>query len=67
MGNWTITIHGTGIHHNRETPADANRMAKAFVSELIKKGHSVEGATFTHGGRDDLLTCDYSVWDSLAE
>lgn len=56
MGNWTITIHGVGSHHNPEVPTDANRMTAKFVDELKAAGHNVEGASFTHGGREDLLS-----------
>ena len=27
MGNWNISIHGVGSHHNKQHPKDANRMA----------------------------------------
>jgi hypothetical protein len=59
MGNCTITIHLTGSHHNKKHPKDANRMAQKFVDDLVTAGHNVEHASFTHGGRDDLLTVDY--------
>lgn len=59
MGNWTITIQGTGAHHNREYPRDANVMAAAFVEDLEAAGHDIESATFTHGGRDDLRAVPY--------
>lgn len=52
MGNWAIVVQGTGGHHNRNYPKDANRMAAAFVQDLKDAGHTVESATFTHGGRD---------------
>lgn len=52
MGNWTITIQGTGAHHNKDYPGDANKMAQKFVEELKVAGQTVESATFTHGGRE---------------
>lgn len=55
MGNCTITVHLTGSHHNKKNPKDANRMAATFVDELKAAGHNVEHASFTHGGREDLL------------
>lgn len=56
MGNWNITIQGVGPHHNPDAyPKDANRMAAAFVKQLREAGHTVEAATFTHGGKDDIL------------
>jgi hypothetical protein len=55
VGDWNINIQGVGIHHNGDrTPQDANRMAKQFVQDLKKAGHSVTAATFTHGGKEDL-------------
>jgi hypothetical protein len=56
MGNWTITIHGTGCHHNTALAEDANRMAAKVVDELVAAGHNVEHASFTSGGREDLLS-----------
>lgn len=55
MGNWNISIHGVGAHHNRGFPKDANRMAARFVEELKAAGHSVTAATITHGGEDNVL------------
>jgi len=52
MGNWAITIIGTGAHHNKDYPQDANKMAEKFVDDLKAAGHIVEFATFTHGGRE---------------
>lgn len=60
MGQWNITITGVGAHHNDDYPQDANRMARRFVEELRNAGHTVEHASFTHGGRDeypDLRPC----------
>lgn len=54
MGDWNITIQGTGAHHNPDNEGDADRMAKKFVQELEEAGHTIDSATFTHGGRDDL-------------
>src|SRR5258707_423550 len=56
MGNWTITIHGISCHHNEALEADANRLAAKFADELRAAGHNVEHASFTHGGREDLLS-----------
>lgn len=54
MGNWNINIQGVGCHHNADNETDANKMAEKFVSELKEAGHTVESATFTSGGKDDL-------------
>ncbi len=55
MGNWHISIQGVGSHHNKDSPTDANRMAKDFVTSLQKAGHHIENAEFTHGGKDGLI------------
>lgn len=54
MGQWNITIQGTGAHHNKQYPADANRLAAEFVQKLRDAGHVVTHASFTSGGRDDI-------------
>lgn len=54
MGNWNINIQGVGSHHNKNSPDDANAMAKAFVASLARVGHVIESASFTHGAKDDL-------------
>ncbi len=60
MGNVNISIDLVGAHHNRNHPADANRMAQKFVEELKTVGHSVTKATLTYGAADDLDTVDYA-------
>lgn len=54
MGQWNISIHGTGVHHNKNLPADANRMAAKFVRELKAAGHSISHATITYGGEENV-------------
>lgn len=54
MGNWNINIQGVGAHHNTDHENDANKMTKKFVNDLKAAGHHIEGATFTHGGKDDM-------------
>lgn len=66
MGNFNISIEGVGIHHNKNTPNDANRMAQKFVKELEAAGHTIQKATITHGGKDDLSTVDYSGFDTAS-
>lgn len=58
MGEWAIVVHGTGAHHNKDLPIDADRMAQAFVDSLIGAGHQVQLATFTAGGRTVLDTTE---------
>lgn len=56
MGNWVITVHGVGAHHNfdgerkRNVPYDADLMTREFVGKLKEAGHTVKAATFSHGG-----------------
>lgn len=55
MGNWNINIQGVGAHHNADNYSnDADKMAARFVEELKRAGHTVEAATFTHGGKEEL-------------
>lgn len=53
MWNWHISIQGIGSHH-QNYPKDANVMAAELVKALKAAGHTVEEATFTHGGKEDL-------------
>lgn len=55
MGQWNMTIRGTGAHHNTDFPKDADRMLTRFVRELREAGHSIAGATITHGGEQDVV------------
>jgi hypothetical protein len=55
MGHCTITVHLSGSYHTKDNPKDANRMTAKFVDELKAAGHSVQRASFTSGGREDLL------------
>lgn len=56
MGNWNISIRGVGVHHNKDLPADADRMAHDFVEKLRAAGHSIVSAEITFGGAEDLTT-----------
>ena len=53
MGNWAITIIGTGAHHNKDYEGDANKIFKKTVDELKKEGHWIDHASFTYGSRDE--------------
>lgn len=55
MGNWNMTIIGTGAHHNADNPGDADRVLSETVKKLKDAGHNVEHASFTHGGRDVIV------------
>lgn len=39
MGNYEITIRGTGSHHNQLSAVDADRIARTAVEELDAAGH----------------------------
>lgn len=52
MGNWNITIRGTGCHHNKKLATDANRLAAEFVKVLEAAGHVVHEASITYGAED---------------
>ena len=70
MGNWNISIQGTGCHHNLDLAVDADRMAARFVRELREAGHQVETASFTAGGKTDLIPprdAGDPHWSHLAE
>lgn len=58
MGQWNITIRGTGAHHNKKYEKDANRLAAEFVQKLKDAGHSVAGASFTYGGDEDITNAE---------
>lgn len=49
MGNYNITINGTGCHHNKDNPTDADFMFLEFVDKLKAAGHNVDYAAFTSG------------------
>lgn len=66
MGNWNINIQGIGAHHNKDYPKDANKLAAEFVKQLLSAGHTIEKATFTHGGKEDFATVLPSL-DELTE
>lgn len=54
MGNWHMSIQGIGSHHNPSYDRDADKLMRKFVDELRAAGHTVDYATFTFGGRQDL-------------
>lgn len=66
MGQWTIVIHGTGAHHNR-AEYDADWIAREAVEKLRKAGHSISGATFTAGTRDDMGGTKHETWPSTVQ
>jgi hypothetical protein len=59
VGDWNITVQGTGCHHNFarddewRDQNDADRAFERFVQELRSAGHRVHSATFTHGARQE--------------
>lgn len=59
-GEWTITIHGNGLHHNSDA-RDANRFAVRFVAELRAAGQTVMSARFDNGAGEDILPISTKV------
>lgn len=57
MGQWTIIIHGIGIHHNGVS-GDADAIGRAAVQRLRDAGSTIFDATLTldSGKEDDLTT-----------
>lgn len=65
--HWTITIQGTGDHHNSRDD-DANRLAERFVDDLRQAGHKVNLAYFVHKwGRDKIYGQPKTVVSALTE
>jgi hypothetical protein len=54
MGNWVLTIEGTGCHHNGKEDIDADLLAPKLVKQLQDQGQTIEHATFTSGGRTNV-------------
>lgn len=49
MGNWRIEIEGVGPHHGSDPvqhPDDAEKLAAAFVRELVAHGQRIARANF---------------------
>lgn len=67
MGNWNISIHGVGCHHNKKLKTDADRMAADFVKQLRDAGHAVGKATITYGGEEDITDCDTYIANKAAQ
>ena len=59
MGDWTIIIEGSGVHHNRNLPNDANRMTSRFVKQLKEAGHTIKKGTFVLGYPEDVTKPEY--------
>ena len=58
MGNWVLTIEGTGCHHNSKENIDVDLLAPKLVQQLKDQGQHIEHATLTYGGRTDLHSKD---------
>jgi hypothetical protein len=54
MGNWVLTIEGTGCHNNNNEVIDADLLAPKLVEQLKAQGQHIEHATFTSGSRKDV-------------
>lgn len=56
MGDYNITIRGTGPHHNQDNDGDADKVAAETVAKLEASGHIVRTASITYGASEDLRT-----------
>lgn len=69
MGNWKITIHGHGIHHNKR-PDDADVIARVFAGQLQAAGHQLDKAelqlTDSHYAPDASAPTDLLSKESAA-
>lgn len=52
MGQWTLVVHGHGIHDNGRED-DADKIAERFVAEL-EKSQEIQSAEFTVGTRREI-------------
>lgn len=59
MGNWNINIQGVGCHHNTNHETDADKIAQDLVDKLVEAGQHIENATFTSGGKTQLVVKDH--------
>jgi len=56
MGNWCLVIQGIGpfnSDNDNQAHDDADAHALAMVTELQRRGHKIDDATFIAGGIDD--------------
>lgn len=53
MGQYRITIEGTGSHHNDHGDNDADLVARNMVAILLDKGHAIRSACFEVGFYDE--------------
>lgn len=53
MGDWALHVEGTGAHHNKDNPGDANEILKDTVAKLKSGGHTIHHASFTAGSRSE--------------
>lgn len=56
MGNWNISIRGVGPHHNGRPDIDADAKARNLVADLVAAGHIIDGASFTYGAAEDIVS-----------
>jgi hypothetical protein len=54
MGQWNMSIQGSGFHHNN-SETDADLMAAKFVQALKAAGHSIRVATITCGSMEEVV------------
>lgn len=56
MGDWNLTIQGTGPHHNQpgNDDTDVDKIAPEFVDRLKAAGHTIRSASLTYGGAEEV-------------
>lgn len=61
MGNWVVTISGTGCHHNHERAqecGDIDWLVKEFIKSLKEAGQNVTHAQLVSGSDDPEVNKD---------
>lgn len=66
MGDWTLVISGTGVHHNNSEEdcaagleEDADQRLLEFVDQLCRDGHTIRHAAILHGEGADTVALAY--------
>lgn len=68
MGDWTLIVSGTGVHHNNNPEGhygangceeDADQRLLEFVDQLARDGHDIKNAAIVHGGGADVVQLGY--------
>jgi len=59
MGNWSISLKGTGQHHNtidgKSDPKDADALFMKFIADLVDAGQYIEHASIYCGNKQEVV------------